>query len=305
LDNLSPIVLFVYNRPEHTSKTLQSLKENNLAEQSELIIYSDAPKNDTALSAVKQVRDLIKNITGFKKVTVVEQEHNQGLATSIINGVTEIINQYGKVIVLEDDLVTSPNFLTFMNDALEAYSNEKKVWHVSGWNYPISHEGLQDTFLWRTMNCWGWATWADRWSHFEKDTDKLLESFSKQDVKAFNLSNSENFWAQVLANKSSKINTWAIYWYASIFKNKGLCLNPSKTYVSNIGLDGSGEHCGATSKYTSFLNTKDVVNFETVLSENSLALERIKTFYKHTKKPFMVKVINKVSRTIIKKNIIK
>jgi len=79
-----------------------------------------------------------------------------------------LLNEYGKIIVLEDDLLTSPYFLKFMNEALEYYKNEKKVWHISGWNYPINNEGLDDVFFWRTMNCWGWATWADRWQYFEK-----------------------------------------------------------------------------------------------------------------------------------------
>lgn len=118
-------------------------------------------------------------------------------------------------------------------------SEEGIVAKVSG------DEELPATFLWRTMNCWGWATWSNRWDHFEKNAEKLVQDFSRRDVYEFNLFNSENFWGQVIANKKNKINTWAIFWYAVIFMNNGLCLNPSAQYVLNIGLDGSGEHCGS------------------------------------------------------------
>jgi hypothetical protein len=305
LIKLAPIVLFVYNRPEHTQKTLQALQQNVLASESDLFIYADEAKNDSAQKKVDEVRELLSNIIGFKKVTVIKQEKNIGLANSIISGVTDVVNKYGNVIVLEDDLVTSPYFLTFMNDALSFYCDKKDVWHISGWNYPIETDGLADTFLWRTMNCWGWATWRDRWEHFEKNTDKLVAEFSIEDVKAFNLNDAEGFWGQVLANKAGKINTWAIYWYATIFKNKGLCLNPSQTYVHNIGLDGSGVHCGANDGYESQLCKNKKNHFETELKENQLALSRIQAFYKRLKKPFLIRAINKVSRIILKRSIIK
>ncbi|WP_133013310.1 sugar transferase [Marinomonas flavescens] len=293
---LAPIVLFVYNRLAHTKKTVQALQSNYLASESDLFIYSDAPKDDSALNSVNQVRKLISNITGFKSVTVFEQKKNIGLADSIISGVTEIVNNYGKVIVLEDDLVTSPSFLNFMNDALSFYENEKKVWHISGWNYPIDSTDLGGAFLWRTMNCWGWATWADRWSHFEKDTDQLIKSFSTEDIIKFNLDGYENFWGQVLSNKEGKINTWAIYWYATIFLNNGLCLNPSQTYVDNIGHDGSGVHCGNTKSIGAvepILAKNKIINWQSTLQESELAVAKIK---KSHKKSFIKKIWNKLCK---------
>lgn len=305
MNELAPIVLFVYNRPDHTLKTLQALQQNSLASDSELFIYADAAKSDSAKNQVNEVKELISKVSGFKKVTVIQQEINIGLAASIIGGVTEIVNKYGKVIVLEDDLVTSPYFLTFMNDALNFYSNIKDVWHVGGWNYPIETKELGDTFLWRTMNCWGWATWSDRWEYFEKNTDKLIESFNTNDIHSFNLEGYENFWGQVLANKDGTINTWAIYWYASIFKHNGLCVNPAERFVENIGMDGSGVHCGPNTSYFANLSSKRNIKFEEKIEENRIALKRIQLFYKKIKKPFIVKVVNKISRILIKKNIIK
>lgn len=302
---LAPVVLFVYNRPEHTAKVLCALQQNILADNSELFIYADAAKNKSVQKQVEEVHELLSNVTGFKKVTVIKQEKNIGLAKSIISGVTEVVNKYGKVIVLEDDLVTNPYFLNFMNDALSFYENEKKVWHISGWNYPIDSTDLSDAFLWRTMNCWGWATWADRWSFFEKNTDELIKNFTPEKIKRFNLDGFENFWGQVLSNKEGKIDTWAIYWYATIFNNNGLCLNPAKTYVENIGLDGSGVHCGIENSYVSDLNDIKNIDFEIDIQENNVALVRIQSFYKKIKKPFLIRIINKFSRILIKKSFVK
>ena len=305
LDDLAPIVLFVYNRPDHTKQTVEALQKNELAIDSELFIYSDAAKNETAEQKVNEVRQYIKNIDGFKKVTIVEREKNWGLANSIIDGVTKIVNEYGKIIVLEDDLVTSPYFLKFMNEALEIYKDEEKVWHISGWNYPIDISGLDDVFLWRLMNCWGWATWADRWKHYEKNIDKFINKFSKNDIYKFNIDGVENAWKQVVLNKEGKINTWAIFWYATIFKNNGLCINPSQTFVENIGHDGSGFHCGESCIFSSSLSINKKVKFDTNVEENNIAVERIKLFYKRNKSNIFKRVINKLSRIIISKNIIK
>jgi hypothetical protein len=296
LHKLAPIVLFVYNRPEHTQKTIQALQQNTLASDSELFIYADAAKNDSAQMKVIEVRKIISNVSGFKKITLIEQDNNKGLANSIIDGVTEIVNKYGSVIVLEDDLVTSPFFLSFMNQALDYHKNNKDVWHVSGWSYPIKTDELGDTFLWRTMNCWGWATWGDRWKHFDKNTDQLMSQFGKGDIKRFNLDGSQNFWQQILANKEGKINTWAIYWYATIFSNKGLCLNPSQTFIENIGLDGSGVHCGIDESYESKLTNTDEINFNLDFCENELAVSRIKFFLCNSKKSLLKRVYAKVMR---------
>ena len=300
----APIVLFVYNRPWHTKQTVEALQRNELAEESELFIYSDAPKCTDDEPNVSEVRKYINTIGGFKKVTIIKREKNWGLAKSIIDGATTLVNQYGKIIVLEDDIVTSPYFLKFMNDALEYYKYEKRVWHISGWNYPIETDGVGDTFLWRTMNCWGWGTWVDRWNYFEKDTDKLIRTFNKKEIKRFNLDGSHRFWNQVLLNKQGKINTWAIYWYATIFKNDGLCLNPSRSLVENIGHDGSGVHCGINEAFKTELNRKKDISFEKSIVENPLAVERVKEFYKSQEKPLMKRIVNKVSRITIGKNIL-
>ncbi|PCJ15891.1 MAG: sugar transferase [Candidatus Cloacimonadota bacterium] len=305
MSNLAPIVLFVYDRLDKTKKTINALQKNKLAKYSDLYIYSDAAKSKKIQNCVDEVRQYIECINGFGKVIIIYREKNWGLANSIIDGVTSIINKYGKVIVLEDDLVTSPYFLKYMNDALLFYKNKKKVWHISGWNYLINTSSLEDIFLWRLMNCWGWATWQDRWQSFEKNTDKIMDQFSETEINRFNLDGTADFWAQVIANKKKKINTWAIFWYATIFKNDGLCLNPTQTFVENIGQDGSGVHCKGGNSYCGELSTCKNIEFNEVFSENKIALSRIQKLYINQKKSILVRIINKVFRMFIKRNIIK
>ena len=244
--SLSPIVLFTYNRLWHTQQTVEALQKNELANESELFIYSDGGRDEESWKKVNEVRKYLQTIQGFKDVKIIEQERNLGLADSIISGVTKIVNQYGKIIVLEDDIVTSPYFLKFMNDALNFYENEEKVWHISGWNYPIESKDSYETFLWRVMNCWGWATWQNRWIYYKKDTKELLGTFSEEDIYRFNLDGVYDFWSQVVANDEEKINTWAIYWYATIFKKQGLCLNPATPLLRNIGFTKDGTHTKQT-----------------------------------------------------------
>ncbi len=292
--NLSPIILFVYNRPWHTKQTIKALQKNKLAKDSILFIFSDAAKSIKDKEQVQQIRDYIHNIKGFKKITIVEQINNCGLANSIIEGVTRIVNEFGRIIVLEDDLVTSPYFLTFMNEALEYYQNEDKVWHISGWNYPINTTGLNDVFIWRLMNCWGWATWSDKWAYFEKNTDKVIAEFSAKQIRYLNLDGCHNAWEQVLLNKSGKIDTWAIYWYISLVRNKGLCLSTTKTLVENIGLDGSGINCGDKDIYKVCIKNINSMNIKTSILENELAVNRIKIFLKNKKsvyRKFLTKLI--------------
>lgn len=305
MKNRSPIVLFVYNRPWHTRQTVEALQKNDLAAESDLIIYADGAKNSEAAASVREVRNYIKSLSGFKSLTLVERDKNWGLAANIIDGVTEVVQRYGKVIVMEDDIVTSPAYLQFMNQALDFYQKEKNIWHISGWSYSINTTGLGEAFLWRVMNCWGWATWADRWKHFDKNPNALRHQWSPDEKYRFDLDGSGVFWSQIDANAQGKIDTWAIFWYASIFQNDGLCINPTISYVNNIGHDGSGVHCGTDSTHSvEVLNKSVQTRFPTVYLESSLAVARIKVFYKKQSKPFHIRLINQISRTVLKKNII-
>ncbi|HEY9246745.1 MAG TPA: sugar transferase [Candidatus Methanoperedens sp.] len=240
---LAPIALFVYNRPVHTLRTVEALQKNSLAKESDLIIYSDAPKAPRDTEAVRKVREYIRTITGFKSVSIVYRNRNWGLANSIIDGVTSVVNKHGRIIVLEDDLITSPHFLRFMNEALDMYEDEDQVMHISGSTYPIEH--MEDeTFFLRIPLCWGWGTWSRAWQHFRKSNDVMLR-FDRKMRKHFSFNNSYHYWQQLELNKSGAIDTWFVYWYATLFMRRGLALFPRGTLVKNIGFDGSGVHCGS------------------------------------------------------------
>ena len=258
----APIILFIYNRPDHTRQTLEALSANTLAEESDLFIFADGAKENATseqLEKIRETREVARSKKWCKNVTVIESEKNKGLATSIISGVTEIANKYGKVIVLEDDIVTGKYFLEFMNDALEKYAGEKKVWHIAGWRDPVKKAQEGGSYFYPTMDCWGWATWADRWQFFKKDVAYYQSVFTEEMKFRFNIEGSEpGNWAQIEQNASGKINTWAIFWYATIFLQNGLCLAPTKSLVRNIGLDNSGVHCGESPKQI----IKDSIDFK-------------------------------------------
>lgn len=296
--SLAPIVLFVFNRPWHTQQTIEALKKNTLANDSELYIFSDGAKHAKDQVNVEKVREYIREVNGFKAISIIERDKNWGLANSIIDGVTTIVDEFGKIIVLEDDLVTGPYFLKFMNDALIFYREEDKVMHISGWNYPINTTDLPETIFLRGTTCSGWATWDRAWQYFEKAPYKLLGSFTKSDRYKFDYDGSVGMWSQVIGNLTGKLNTWAIFWYAAVFKKRGLCLHPSKSLVKNIGHDGSGVHCGSTDVYCAEAYDKQVTVFSTDLVESAIAMGRIKNFLLGNKRNIFGRVINKIIRKI-------
>jgi hypothetical protein len=273
----APIALFCFNRPDLLSETLKALKKNTESSESELYIFSDGPRNDADIPLVQEVRELVNKTDGFYRVHRIMRETNIGLAENIINGINEVLSKNKKVIVLEDDIKVSDKFLSFMNEALQRYESFSNIWHISGWNYPINTENLSDMFLWRVMNCWGWATWADRWQHFSKEPEKMMENFTSEELYRFNLDGNYDFWKQVQDNYKGKINTWAVFWYATIFKNNGLCLNPTQTLVDNIGF-GSGTNCIADKNHTDILHSKSLIDWQEEFNESQEHVNRIKKF---------------------------
>lgn len=295
---LAPIALFVYNRLTHTRQTIEALQKNMLAIESDLIIFSDAAKTEAQVEAVGKVRQYIHQIGGFKSVTIIEREVNYGLAKSIIEGVTSIVNKYGRIIVLEDDLIVSSYFLRFMNDALNLYQNEEKVMHISGYMFPIDNESLPETFFLRTSSCWGWATWDRAWKHFNKEPKKLLKEFSEETVSRFNMDGAYNFWTQVEQNENGLINTWAVFWYASVFQVNGLCLHPAFSMVNNIGHDGTGENCREGGDFSTILARNSIKYFEKNITESVLAHARTKEFFLGIRPSFFYRVIASIRRRL-------
>jgi len=283
MQNLAPIALFVYNRPDHTRRTLNYLQKNVLAEESRLFIFSDGAKTDADQPKVDQVRQLIKEVSGFKSVKVINSKQNNGLANSIIKGVTQLVNEYGKVIVFEDDLLSSPYTLEYFNEALTRYANEEKVMHIGAYMFDLEDKKLPETFFYRIATSWGWATWARAWKNFEPDVDTLIAQFDKQKIYAFSIDGTMNFWKQIQEFKAGKNNSWAIRWYASIFLKGGLTLNPSHSLVHNIGHDGTGVHSNIENTYQVKIAQKPVKEFPAVVKEDQQAHQAIRHFLRNRK----------------------
>jgi hypothetical protein len=280
--SLAPIVLFVYNRPWHTLETLKTLKANDLASQSKLYIFCDGPKpgeTEERLQKIKEVRAVIRQEQWCKEVIIIEQEKNLGLANSITQGVTKIVNEYGTIIVLEDDLITSPHFLRFMNDALVTYANDGLVACISGYIYPVK-ETLPQTFFMKGAECWGWATWKRAWHVYESDGEKLLAALEKQKLTTvFDFGNSVNF-TQMLRNQiAGKNNSWCIRWYASAFLRNMVCLYPGISLVRNIGLDGSGTHCEATDSAPASISYDPLTIVHLESSEDKEARKKVVRYF--------------------------
>lgn len=289
---LAPVVLFVYNRPRHTRQTLVALQKNVLAHQSRLIVYCDGPKPGTTkeeLDNNEAVKSVVREQKWCSEVEVIERPHNYGLARNIIEGVTEVVNKYGKIIVLEDDIVTSPGFLKYMNSALNFYQNQARVMHISGYLPKTSGwNKLPSTFFLGFMSCWGWGTWHSSWENLITDSNFLYNSILTRDgdFDKFNLDNTIPLSNQLRDNQSGKINTWAIKWMASIYLKSGLCLYPNKSLVDNIGWDGSGVHSddlGTTSQFSVDLVNEITLNKEEVI-ESGTGREYLKRFYKYGRK---------------------
>jgi len=290
---LTPLVLFVYNRPWHTRQTVEALQKNELASESDLFIFSDGIKRAEHAEAVREVRDYIHSIDGFKSVTITERDKNFGLSRSIIAGVNEIINRFGKAIVLEDDLVTSPYFLRYMNDALTLYQDESQVASIHGYVYPIK-DVVPETFFIKGADCWGWGTWKRAWDIFEADGNKLLqEIYDKQLAKEFDFGGTYPYTKMLQDQIAGNNDSWAIRWYASAFLRHMLTLYPAKSLVKNIGLDSSGTHCGESTQFSGEMSSLPLGVAKITISENISAREAFSMYFK-SQKSFLRRLAHKV-----------
>lgn len=295
---LAPILLFVYNRPEHVRRSIESLLRNELAAQSELFIYADAAKDEEAKSAVAEVRQYIKGIKGFKSVHITEREHNWGLANNVIDGVTTLVNQYGRVIVLEDDLIVAPYFLQFMNDALETYKDSQEVGHIQACDF--THDpSLPDTFLIKWTGSWGWATWDRAWKNFNPNGKELLRQLEERKLtRTFDFNGNYRFTRMLRRQIEGKNNSWAIRWNASLFLADILSLNVGRSLVQNEGFDGSGTNCGGGGLYSSNLWMHPLtVKPISPLTENKEARKAFERYY-HRTNCFWAKAIRRIKRTL-------
>jgi hypothetical protein len=303
--NLAPIALFVYKRLWHTQKTVDALKRNQYALESDLFIFSDSYKTVIDKSSVEMVRNFIKGITGFKSVTIIENDINFGLANSIINGVSIIINKFNKIIVVEDDLVTAPYFLKFMNDGLNFYEFNNRVISIHGYVYPYKEE-LPDQFFTGEADCWGWATWKRGWDLFEVDGSILLKQIHQKKLeKSFNMDGAYDYTDMLAKQVKGKINSWAIRWQASAFLHNKLTLNSGKPLVQNIG-NFDGTHANNTEDLNVILWQNPIeikpIPLEINLDAYQAKIKYIKYLYRLDKKliSFLYKLKNMLMQKIFR-----
>lgn len=279
----APIALFVYNRPWHTKRTVEALQANLLAQESDLFVFGEKP-GKKFYKEIEDVRTFIREITGFKSVTVVERESGFGLDRAIIKGVTDLINRYGTVIVLEDDILTSNYFLKYMNDALDLYKNNPTVMHIGGFMFPIDTEGLPETFFCRSSFIWGWGTWKRAWDNFNPDLCQTIPVLDLKSIQKFNLDGSFNYWTMLQdQRKRDGRNTWDILWYLTVFLHEGNCLFPSHSLTNNIGRDGSGSHKEKSDRFDVVIWDKPIIYFERSIEENNNAVRRIERYLAETR----------------------
>lgn len=280
---LAPIALFAYNRPHHLSVTIKALMDNSISKDSDLFIFIDGPKDKTDFENVGLVRNIAKQTHGFASVKVVSRPRNFGLSRSISEGVSDVLNSYDRVIVLEDDLIVSPYFLGYMNDALDLYFNDDVVASIHGYNYPIEQNDQQTYFL-RGADCWGWGTWRRAWQHFNPDGKSLLRQLRSAGLlHSFDLDGAYPFSRMLYQQIQGKNDSWAIRWHASTFLLGMLTLYPSQSLVNNIGHDNSGTHSVMDSSFDVEISVEPVILGPIPLEESIDFRNAIRIYYFRTR----------------------
>ena len=277
---LAPVCIFVYNRIGNTRKTVNALKKNVYAESTDVFVYSDGGRDEKSWQQVHEVRSYLKTVTGFRSLTVIERPENYYLERNIIEGVTETVGQFGAAIVLEDDVVTSRNFLSFMNKSLKFYEDVPRVMHISAFCL-VDLKELGETVLWTYPEGSAWATWGDRWDKFKhfSTREEALCCLSDQEMRRLELDGD----FKCLDSLDVRPIPWDICWYVSIVKNNGLCLTSTVSLVRNIGLY-AGTHFShnrllGKSQFDVAISNLDIQVMVSEIANNLQAIERLKTFY--------------------------
>jgi len=299
----SPIALFVYNRLWHTRQTIDALLKNKEASATHLFVFSDGPKTEADAAKVQEIRDYVTSLNGFAKIDLIASEQNKGLANSIIGGVTKVLETNDTVIVMEDDLVTSPFFLQYMNEALALYRDDEAVVSIHGYVYPVK-QALPETFFLRGADCWGWATWKRGWKLFEPDGQKLLNELKQRHlVKDFDMDGHFPYTDMLKDQIAGRVNSWAIRWHASAFLQNKFTLYPGTSLVNNIGFDNSGTHSGNTDAFSTKILDRPVELKRLDLREDTGARTAVKAYFKEQRRSWPIRVASRI-RNILRKKLI-
>lgn len=299
LSPYAPIVLFTYNRPEHTRRTLESLRANELASDSDLIVYQDGPKapNDDHLKEkMKAVADIVTGTDWCGSLDFRKRDANLGVDASIIDGVSEILAIKKRVIVLEDDLDLSPGFLRFMNEGLALYADEPLIKQVAGYSFPVTAQMPETFFLKGYAESWGWGTWQRAWDELNEDAHQLLAEVTRspEQRRRFNFDHGFDFVGMLQRCAETEDHPWDIRFFATVFLNDGLVLLPGKSLVQNIGLDGSGVHCGEDPHYVHASLADKIAVAPLPPEENIEARVAYEDFFKSLKPGFVKRVKRKL-----------
>jgi GR25 family glycosyltransferase involved in LPS biosynthesis len=308
-----PIILFAFNRPWHTEQVLNALQKNELAEKSDLFIYVDGPRENASQKEVKAVEDVRKLVSGkrwCKTVNIKIAEKNIGCRNSILNGVSEVIARHEGVIVLEDDIVTSPHFLNYMNKCLEHYKNFKSVFSISGMNLPENRIQLPEDYEYdvyaslRQLNS-GWGTWKDRWNLIDWNLNFTKYFFKNPSmINAFKRGG-DDLIPMLMDQVEGRIDAWDIQFTYNHFKFHAVSIIPRYSYVDNIGGDGTGMHHLDIHAKLRF-DLSRAVKKPRLLDEIYEDERIINSFYNafcSKKRPLWKKAVNRVSRMLGGKNV--
>lgn len=292
----APIALFAYARLYHTRRTVESLLLNPEASDHDLIVFSDAARTPEKQSAVDEVRAYLATISGFSSVTIYHRAENLGLAKSIIGGVTQVLAEHERIIVLEDDMVVSPHFLAYMNESLDRFADDERVISIHGYVYPIQ-EALPEAFFLPGADCWGWATWRRGWCLFNPDGQALLDELKRRDlIMEFDFNGAYGF-SEMLDGQIRGLNdSWAVRWHASAFLAGRLTLHPGRSLVQNIGNDGSGTHCGSNTSHDAKLSATPISLKSLQVEPSAPGLVAFEAFYRKNKSTFVGKMKRAIKR---------
>jgi hypothetical protein len=241
----TPVALFTYNRPDHTGRLLDSLSRCHRLDEIQLTIYCDGAKSEADRASVEASRTLVQSRAALFKAELVERPEHLGLAKSIVAGVSDLCRAYGRVIVVEDDLVLSPDFIDYMLQALDRYQDAPQVYQVSGFMFPIDLPATTDAIFLPLTTTWGWATWARAWQRFEWQPTGILDALDDPAVqRQFDLKGTYPYTAMLRDRLAGRNDSWGILWWWTVFQKRGIVLYPKESLVVNEGFDGSGVHCG-------------------------------------------------------------
>lgn len=298
----APIALFAYRRPRHLRRTIDALLANPEAKNATLHVFADAAKDEGTAPAVEEVRRLLRDVRGFQDVRIVERAENLGLARNITRGVSEVLDREDSVIVVEDDLVVSPFFLRFMNEALTRYRDEPRVGNISGYCYPLDRP-VGESFFIRGSDCWGWATWRDRWKIFDPDGRALLGELRRRGLThAFDFEGTMGFTRMLEDQIAGKNDSWAVRWHATCFLNDLLILYPARPLAQNIGQDGSGTHStSADDSYNVQLSSTPIRVGDVPIEESEAGRAAIREFFRQTQpRPGLLEMAARAGRRLIR-----